>query len=141
MLDSFSTPRNKIKTLILFLVCGLLTIVSVIVGIDDNPPGVLLALLAAIAFVLAFSHSWRTARKFMVILMASLLGFILFIILSIVSDFIVQNPASSGALQNWLQSPANDAMSIILIMICAAAFIVGAFGSIAMFIRSRLQTT
>lgn len=141
MIDSFSPPRNKIKTLLLFLVCGLFTIASVFVGIDDNLPGVLLAIFAAIAFVLAFSHSWRTARKFMVILLASVLGFVLFIILNIISDSITQNPATSGALQSFIQSPANEALNIIFTMICTAAFIVGTVGSIAMFISNRHQTT
>ena len=56
MIDAFSTSRNRIKTLTLLVVCGLSAIASVIVGIDDNLPGILLAFLAATAFVLAFVH-------------------------------------------------------------------------------------
>ena len=139
MIDAFSTSRNRIKSLILLAICGLLAIVSVVVGIDDNPPGILLAFLAAIAFVLAFVHPWRTARKFMFLLLASVLGFVLFIILNIISDSIVQNPATSGALQNQIQSPANDALNLIFAMICSAAFVVGIVGAVAMFICNRRQ--
>jgi uncharacterized membrane protein len=128
------------KTLVLLVVCGLSTSASVIVGIDDNLPGVLLALLAAIAFVLAFAHPWRTARKFMFLLLASVLGFVLFIIMNIISDSIAQNPATSGALQNLIQSPAINALNLIIAMISPAALIVGAIGSVAMFIRSRRET-
>ena len=141
MIGAFSTPRNRIKTLVLLVVCGLSAIASVVVGIDDNPPGILLALLAAIAFVLAFAHPWRTARKLMFLLVASVLGFVLFIILNIISDSIAQNPATSGALQNLIQSPAINALNLIIAMISPAAFIVGAIGSVAMFIRSRRETT
>jgi uncharacterized membrane protein (UPF0136 family) len=141
MIDAFSTRSNRIKTFVLFVVCGLLAIASAVVGINDNPPGVLLALLAAIAFILAFSHPWRTARKFLFLLLASVLGFILFIFLSIISDSIVQNPASSIALQNLIQSPANEALGIILAMVCSAAFIVGVIGSAVMYIRSRSHKT
>ena len=141
MIDAFSTPRNRIKTLILLVVCGLSATVAVVVGIDDNLLGVMLALLAAIAFVLAFAHPWRTARKFMFLLLASVLGFVLFIIMNIITDSIVQNPATSGTLQNLIQSPVNDALNLILAMICVAAFIVGTIGSVAMFIRSRRETT
>lgn len=141
MIDAFSTPRNRIKTFIFLVTCGLLAIASVVVGIDENPPGILLALLAAVTFVLAFSHPWRTARKFMFLLLAALLGFVLFIIVSIVSDSIVQNPASSDALQNLIQSPVNEALSIISAMLCSAAFLVGVVGAVVMFIRSRSQKT
>jgi len=141
MIDAFSTPRNRITTFILLAICGLLAIAAVAVGIEDNLPGILLAFLAAITFVLAFAHSWRTARKFMFLLLASVLGFVLFIILNIILDSVAQNPATSGALQDLIQSPAINALNLIVAMICPAAFIVGAVGSVAMFIRNRRQTT
>ena len=137
MISAFSTPHNRKTTLILLAICGLLAIAAVLVGIDDNPPGVLLAFLSATAFVLAFVHPWRTAKKFMFLLLASVLGFVLYIILNIILDTAAQNPATAGAFQDLLQSPVVDALSIIIAMLCAAAFIVGAVGSVAMFIRSR----
>jgi len=141
MIGALSTRSNRIKTLILLVICCLSVIASTVMGIDENPPGILLALLAAVTFVLAFSHPWRTARKFMFLLLAALLGFVLFIIVSIVSDSIVQNPASSDALQNLIQSPVNEALSIISAMLCSAAFLVGVVGAVVMFIRSRSQKT
>jgi uncharacterized membrane protein len=126
-------------TLILLAICGLLAIAAAAVGIDDNPPGILLAFLAATAFVLAFVHPWRTARMFMFLLLASVIGFVLFVILSIIFDSVAQNPATSGALQDLMQSPAFDTLNLIIALICPAAFIVGAIGSVVMFIRSRRQ--
>ena len=140
MIDAFSTRSNRIKTLILLVICCLLAIASTVMGIDENPPGILLALLAAVTFVLAFSHPWRTARKFMFLLLAAVLGFVLFIVVSIVSDSIVQNPASSDALQNLIESPVNEALSIIFAMLCSAAFLVGVVGAVIMFIRDRRQS-
>lgn len=140
MTNALSTSRIRIKTLLFLVVCGLLAIAAGVVGVNDNPPGILLALLAATAFVLAFVHTWRTVRKFMFLLLASVLGFILFFLLNILFDFIAQNPATSGTLQNLIQSPLSDALNLIFVMICVAAFIVGATGSVAMFIRNRRQT-
>jgi len=137
--EAFSTRRKRIKTLIFLAICGLSAITSAVIGIDDNPPGILLALLAGIAFIFAFTHPWQTTRKFMFLLLASVPGFVLFIIVNIISDSIVQNPASPGALRNLIQSPANEALNLILTMICTAAFIVGGVGSIAMFVRGRRQ--
>jgi uncharacterized membrane protein (UPF0136 family) len=139
MTGAFSTPHNRKMTLILLAICGLLAIATRVVGINDNLPGILLAFLAATAFVLAFVHPCRTARKFIFLLLASILGFALFVILNIIIDTAAQNPANGGALQDLLQSPAIDAFSIIIAMICPAAFIVGAVGSVIMFIRNRHQ--
>ena len=139
MIDAFSTRSNRIKALILLVICCLSAFASTVVGIDENPPGILLALLAAVSFVLAFSHPWRTARKFLFLLLASVLGFILFVILSIISDSIVQNPASSDTLQKLIESPVNEALSIILAMLISAAFLVGVVGAVIMFIRSRIS--
>ncbi len=88
----------RIITLILLAVCGLLAIAASVIGIDDNPPGILLAFLAATAFILAFVHPWRTPRKFLFLLLASVLGFGLFIILNILLDSITQNPATSDSI-------------------------------------------
>ncbi len=140
MVDAFSTLGNKNKTVILLVVCGILTIVSAVIGIDDNPPGFLLALLAAVAFVLAFVHPWRTVRKFMFLLLESVVGFVLFVILSITLDSVTQNPTTSSAIQNLIESPTVNVINIIIIMLCAAAFVVGAIGAVVMFIRSRRQT-
>ena len=141
MIAAFSTPHNKTNTVILLAVCGLLAIAAAVVGVDDNLPGVLLAFLAATAFVLAFVHPWRTAKKFVLLLLASVLGFVLYIILNIILDTAVQDPATAGALQDLLQSPVADALSIIIAMLCPAAFIVGAVGSVAMFMRNRRRPT
>jgi uncharacterized membrane protein len=139
MTGAFSTPNNRKMTLILLVICGLSAIAAAAVGIDDNPPGILLAFLAVTAFVLAFVHPWRTARMFMFLLLASVIGFVLFVILSIIFDSVAQNPATSGALQELMQSPAFDTLNLIIALICPAAFIVGAIGSVVMFIRSRRQ--
>ena len=140
MTIAFSTRHNRKMTVILLAVCGLLAIAAVVVGIDENLPGILLAFLAATAFVLAFVHPWRTTRQFMFLLLASVLGFILFIILSMISDSIVQNPASSDTLQKLIESPVNEALSIIFAMLCSAAFLVGVVGAVIMFICNRRQS-
>jgi uncharacterized membrane protein (UPF0136 family) len=141
MIEAFSTSRIRIQSIILLVISGLLTIAAAVVGFNDNPPGILLAFLAAIAFVLAFAHPWRTARKFMFLLLAAVLGSVLLIILNIIFDSVAQDPATSGALRDLIQSPATNALILIIAMLCPAAFIVGVVGSVAMFIRNRRQPT
>jgi energy-coupling factor transporter transmembrane protein EcfT len=139
MSNVFSTPRNRTITLVLLLASVVLAVAATSMGIDDNPPGILLAFLAGIALVLAFTHPWRTPGKFLFLLLAAVLGFIVFILLNILTDAITKNPAASDALRNLLQSPAYDALGVILAMVCAAAFLVGVVGAVVMFIRSRHQ--
>jgi hypothetical protein len=139
MTSALSTPHDRRLTLILLAICGLLTIAAVAVGIDDNLLGILFALVAATAFVLAFAHSWRTPRKFMFLLLASVLGFGLFIILSIMLDSVTQDPSASGTLRELIESPAMNALNTIIVMLCSAAFIVGVVGSVAMLIHRRRQ--
>lgn len=141
MSAAFSTPGYRNKTLTILALCGLLAIAAVTVGIEDNLPGILLAFLSAIAFVLAFVHPWQTARKFVFLLLASVLGIVLFVILNIALDFIVQNPKSSKTLQDLVESPIANALNIIIAMICPAAFMVGAIGSLTMFLRERRRST
>ncbi|MCX6060411.1 MAG: hypothetical protein NTW69_19980 [Chloroflexi bacterium] len=139
MIDAFSTPNHKKLTLIFLAVCVLLAIAAIVTGIEDNLPGILLALLSATAFVLAFVHPWRITKKYLFLLLGSVLSFVLYIILNIILDTITQDPATSSALLDLLESPVLNAISIIIAMICTAAFIVGAVGSVAMFIRNRRQ--
>lgn len=139
MIEALSTPRNRIKTISLVTICGLVAITAASIGIEDNPPGILLALLAATAFVLAFAHPWRTSRKFLFLLLASVVSFVLFAILNIIIDSVAQNPTTSIAIRNLIQSPTINAVILIIAMLCAAALIVGAIGSVVMFIRSRLR--
>ena len=75
----------------------------------------------------------------MFLLLASVLGFVLYVILNIIFDSITQNPATPGVLQDLIQSPAVEVLSLSTAMICPAAFIVGAIGSVVMFIRNRRQ--
>jgi hypothetical protein len=137
MSAAFSTISTRNMTFILLAICALLAFAAAAVGIDDNPPGILLAFLSAAAFVLAFVHPWRAAKKFMFLFLASVLGFGLFIILSIMLDSVTQDPSASDGLRNLIESPVVNAFNIIIAMICAAAFIVGVVGSVAMFIRNR----
>ena len=136
MLKAISTPHERIWTLILLVICGLLAIAAVAVGIDDNPPGILLAYLAATTFVLAFAHSWRTSRQFRRLLYASVLGFVVFGLLSNVFEAIALN-FEGPSLANDLLNGAGAASFLIATLICPPALLIGAVGAVVMSIRNR----
>ena len=136
-MDAFSTPRNRTFSFMLLGIGGVSAIAAAALGIDDNPPGALLAYLAALCFVLAFVHPWRTVSRFGVLLGASVLGIVLFIALDIASNSIAQNPATSSWLLDLMESRAYDALIVAFTMLILATLLVGAVGTVAMFIRSR----
>jgi hypothetical protein len=69
-------------TTLAFLAAGSLALgAGLIVGIGDNPPGLVLCYIAATAFLLAFAHNWRKVKSFLLLLGASLVGLPLFAIL------------------------------------------------------------
>ncbi len=136
MLEAFSTPRNRIRTFIFLIVCGLSAIASGVVGISDNPPGILLAFLAAAALVLAFVHPWRTARQFRFLFYASVLGLALFGILHNVFEAVASKWANAGPLHILLEG-LGVAAFFLAVFGFPPAFLVGAVGWVAMSIRNR----
>ena len=130
-------PNNRLKTIILLAICALSAVGAALVGVDDNLPGIVLALLAAFAFILAFVHPWRSPRKFLFLLLAAVLGFILFVVMSIIVDSFAQNSTIPAALRDLLQSTVLDVLNTVIAMICPAALIVGVVGWVVMSIRGR----
>jgi hypothetical protein len=135
MIESFSTPHNRIRTFMLLGVCGLLGIAAAAIGIDDNPPGILLAFLAFTAFVLAFVHPWRTSRQFVGLLIASVMGLFVFGALFIMCDVLSSKFEGAGLIHDLLS--AGGTLFLIATLVCPSGFLVGAIGAVVMAIRNR----
>jgi hypothetical protein len=136
MIEAFSTPRNRNRSFILFAVCGVLAIAAIVIGIDDNPPGLLLAFLSAIAFVLAFVHPWRASKQFLYLIFASLLGFIVGAILHNVLDFLAYKSGGSGLVPGLLNF-ISTAFFLVAVLLSPPAFLVGVTGAVVMYVRER----
>ena len=136
MLEAFSTPRNRIRMLILLAVCGLLAIAAGTVGIDDNPPGIFLAFLSACAFILAFAHPWRAPKQFLYLIAASGLGVIVFGVLHNVFEVIAGRSGGSGLFYELL-SGASVVSFLLAILVCPIGVLVGAIGAFVTSIWNR----
>ena len=101
-----------------------LAAVAVAVGVDDNLPGVTCAYLSAVALVLAFVHPWRTPRRFLILTGATILVFVVSVILSNVFE------AVGFAL-------GGGVFFIIAVMLCPAALLVGLIGAAVTLVTSR----
>lgn len=136
MLDAFSTKRNRNRTFVFFAVCIVLGVAAAVVGISDNLPGVLLAYLSAIAFVVAFVHPWKTSKQFRRLIYASALGFVVFGVLHNVFHGLASKVGGSG-LAHGLLGGAGAAFFLIAIMLCPPGLLVAAVGAIVMYRRER----
>jgi hypothetical protein len=138
MIEALSTPHNRILTIVFLAICCASATSAVVVGISDNPPGILLAFGAAVALVLAFVHPWRTVKQFRRLLYAALLGLVIFAILHNLFEVLAGKLAGAGVFQSMLQG-IGVAAFLLAILICPPAIVVGAVGSLVMFIRNRHQ--
>jgi hypothetical protein len=136
MLEAFSTPRNRSRSLILIAVCGVLAIAASVIGISDNPPGLVLAFLSASAFVLVFVHPWRTSKQFRYLIYVSGLGFIVFAVLHNVFEAIASKLGGSGLVCGLLNG-VGVVFFLIAILLCPPGLLVGIVGAVIMASRGR----
>lgn len=128
MLKAFSNTRNRYRSLILLVVCCVFAFGASILGIEDNPPGIALAFLSTITFILAFVHPWRTSKQFRYLIYGSGLGFVVFVILHNVFEGIASKMGGSG-LVHTLLSGAGVAFFFIA-LVCPIALLVGFVGAL-----------
>jgi hypothetical protein len=56
-------------------------ILALIIGVDDNPLGLLLCFAGLTAIILAFVFHWKKTRNYVILLVSSLIGFVVFAVL------------------------------------------------------------
>jgi hypothetical protein len=136
MLETFSMPHSRRRTLLLFAVCGVLAAAAGAVGIDDNPLGVSLAFLSATALVLAFVHPWRTSRQFQRLVYASGLGFVALAVLSNVCEAVASEVGVQGLFEGLLNG-AGAVFLLIATLLCPPGLLVGVIGAVVISRRER----
>jgi hypothetical protein len=140
MLQALATPRDRTRTLILLAICGAAAIAAALVGISDNPPGIFLALAAAVALVLAFVHPWRTSREFGRLLVASVLGFILFAVLHNVFEGLADMAKHTAVLHGLLEGLSGAAF-LVATLVCLPAFLVSVVALVVVTILKHRRAT
>ena len=129
--------RRKRKKV--FMVAGIfcaLVISAVVVGVSDNMPGIVLCYLATIVPVVALTHSWRKTKRFLILLVASVIGFFVFVVLHNAFYALTMLTKHIAALSHVMEA-FNVAFFIIAVFLCPATFLVGVVGSIVCAIMER----
>ncbi|MGE5228245.1 MAG: hypothetical protein ACM3MJ_00825 [Deltaproteobacteria bacterium] len=88
--------------------------------------GLSLALLSCIVLVLAFVHPWRTSRRFLLLVGASVVAFVAIVV---VGGLIDNAGVDMGAV--------GSAAFFIAIFLCPAGFVVGIIGAVVTWVTSR----
>jgi uncharacterized membrane protein YdcZ (DUF606 family) len=130
--DAQPKPSRR-KRLILIGCAVVLLVAAVLVGIADNPPGLLLAFASSILVVLALTWDWRHPRKHFYLFVGSFLAFALTAVLHNVFE-----AAASVAGVPWLKTAGGfigAAFFLVAIFLCPAGMLVGAVGGIASLLR------
>ena len=123
-------------TFILLAICCASLIVAFLIGISDNWPGILLCYLAASAFILAFVHTWRKVKYFLILSGASLVGFFLFAVLHNVFYGLGQMVANIIVLSHLLEF-LHVVFFILAVIFCPAGLLIGVVGSVLMYFKQR----
>ena len=129
--------RRKRKEV--FILAGIfcaLVISAIVVGVSDNIPGIVLCYLATVVLAVAATRTWRKTKRFLILVVASFIGFFVFVFLhnafyalTILANHIV--PLSH------LMEAFHVVFFIIAVFLCPATFLVGAVGSIVCAITER----
>lgn len=136
MLGALATPRNRRITLLLSTAAAGLVLAALLVGVSDNPPGIVLVALASVALVAAAVHPWRTPGPFVFLLVASIIGFVVLVVLHNLLDG-VAGLMSDGNVLRLLAQGIGVTAFLLAIFVLPAAVLVGAGGAIIMFFRER----
>jgi len=124
-------PSRKV-TFILAAIC----IVALFIGISADEQGLLLDYLAAAVMIFAFVHTWRKTKYFLILLGASLIGFPLFAVLHNVFYGLGQMAADIIVLSHLLEF-LNVVSFILAVIFCPAGLLIGAAGSVLMYLKKR----
>jgi hypothetical protein len=65
--NSLFDPVHRLWTISIFLCSAVLIVTSVIIGINDNPPGIVMFLTGIILLFFTLLHPWRKAKNYLIL--------------------------------------------------------------------------
>jgi hypothetical protein len=133
--------RRKRKEVLIFagIFCALV-ISAIVVGVSDNMPGIVLCYLATIILVVAATRTWRKTKRFLILVMASVIGFFVFVFLHNAFYALTILTNHIAALSH-LTEAFHVIFFLIAVFLCPATFLVGIVGSIFCAIIERRKRT
>jgi hypothetical protein len=109
--------RRLIILLTLAILGCVLIAMALILGIDDNLPGILLCYAGITSITFAFIHHWKKSKNYVILLVASIIGFVVFAILHNVFEAIGVEIIGAG-------------FFLIAVFVCPVTFLIGLVGTL-----------
>ncbi len=131
----FSDKNSRLTILVLALAIIAVTI-GLIIGISDNPPGIIILYAGIILLIISLVYIWRKIRPFLILLIVSIVGVPVFAVLHNIFYGIAELTSDVKILPEILR--LFDAMSfIIALIICPSGIIVGLGGALILFVKRK----
>lgn len=133
--ESFESLNVRV-TVILIVVATFSAAGAVLVGIDDNPLGIALAMIAGTALVVAFVHHWRSPKRFLALCAISLglvvisAGIIIAIDISVMGGQVPESVAQSV-------ESAGNALALVVSFLAVPSVFVGLVGALVAWLAGR----
>ena len=128
--------KKNQKLSIIFFAIGSISLISALaIGIDDNPPGIALFYIAVISLILAFVHPWRKVKNFLNLAIASLIGFLVFVVLHNLLDALGE--MTDIALLSQIIQFFSGASFNIALLVCPVGLLIGFAGGTVLFFKNK----
>ncbi len=128
MIPALSTPKNRYRSLLLLAASAASATAAALLGVSDNPPGIALAFLAAIALLLAFAHPWRRSIQFRRLFYASAAGLLVFAVVH--NGFEALAHATASGPVATVAEILSGAAFFIAVLLCPPGLLVGGVGAV-----------
>lgn len=135
MFQSFESPYQRVSV-ILVVLAAVSAAAAVLVGVDDNPPGIALAVLAGTIFVTAFVHHWRSPQRFLVLFAISfglsviLVGILIFVDISLTRGHVPDSITSAVDF-------SGNALALMVAFLVVPSILVGLVGALVIWLAGR----
>ena len=130
------SDKNRRLTLLLLALAIIAITIGLIIGISDNPPGIIILYAGIILLIISLVYIWRKIRPFLILLVVSIVGIPVFAVLHNIFYGIAELTSEVKVLPEMLSF--FDAMSfLIALIICPSAIIVGMGGALILFVKRK----
>jgi len=121
--------QDKKLSLIFLSVFVAFTILASIIGIADNPPGIILLYIGTASLILSFIHHWRSSRKYLIFLGVTIATFVISAILHNVLDGVADQYISMAILKSVVGG-LGVVFFLLAVIVCPPAVIISIIGAI-----------
>ena len=129
--------KSNRKTTLIFLSLSIILIIAAfIVGVADNPPGIVLLYAGTFALILTIAHRWRKVKEFTILTVASIIGIPIFIVLHNLWEVLGEKSADIVVLY-YLLTGLSVISFLTALIVCPAGLVIGIIGIIVLTIKTR----